>query len=515
MGMKESQAESNLKHQTITGLGWRSLTTGGRILLRLSVGVILARLLGPEAFGLIGLATIVIGFGDLFVDIGLGPAIVQRKTLTERHVRVGFTFSLFGGLSLAVLIFSFAPLVARLMGDKALMPIIEWLALTFVFSGGGVVARSLLKRRINFRAVLFVDLGSYIIGYGGVGITMALLGYGVWSLVAASLVQAGIGALIAYGLSSHSLYILFSWQEIRELGEFGTGLTLSRLINYVALKGDYLVVGRTLGPGSLGLYTRSYKLMKTPLTHLVRVLVDVLFPALSRIQDQPERMRRVFRRAISVIVFFTAPVVGMIILLAPEIIVGLYGEQWRGAVVPLQILGGAGVCRALYNAAAAFVKAHGDVFKIAVCQGIYAISTVGGAWIGAHYYGLNGASAGVAGSIFLMYFMIMYLAQSVTGIGTWENIKAHAPGSIFAIPVVGCGYAGKLAAGYLGTGGIMEMTLSIIFAFGVGVLIVGVVPQRWIKPVSSVILETANDYLPRWLSDIFTKLIEKRTLGFQ
>lgn len=494
--MPDDSSGSNLRHRTLVGLGWRSLTTGGRILLRLSIGVVLARLLGPEAFGLIGLATIVIGFGDLFVDIGLGPAIVQRKTITERHVRAAFTLSVSGGLLLSLITFSVAPFAAQLMGDEELIPIIECLALTFLFSGGGVVARSLLKRKLNFRSVLVVDLGSYVIGYGGLGITMALLGYGVWSLVIASLVQAGLGAVIAYWLSYHSLWLLFSWHETRELVRFGSGLTLARLINYCAVKGDYFIVGRTLGAGPLGLYTRAYQLMKTPLTHLVKVLVDVLFPALSKIQDDPPRLRRVFLQSVATIVFCTAPLVGTIVILAPEVVIGLYGEKWTGAIVPLQILGATGICRALYNAASAFVRAHGDVFKIAACQAVYAGSTIGGAWLGAHYYGIEGASMGVAGSIILMYMMMMGLAQYLTGTSTWKNMRMHGPGALLALPVMGGAYTGKIMGSNLIGNAVVTILLGLLFACISGIVFIRLFPSRWMTPIIPILLNTAKDYLP-------------------
>ena len=486
---------SSLRDKTIAGLGWRSLTTGGRILLRFGIGVILARILGPEAFGLIGLATIVIGFGDLFVDIGLGPAIVQRKILTERHIRVGFTLSIIGGLLLSLITYSVAPVAARLLGDRALTPIIEWLALTFLFSGCEVVARSLLERRLNFRAILAVDLGSYVIGYGGLGITMALLGYGVWSLVGASLIQAGFGAAIAYFLSSHSLQLLFSWQETRDLARFGSGITLERVVNYFALKGDYFVIGRVLGANSLGLYTRAYNLMTAPLSHFVKVIVDVLFPALSKIQDKPDRMHRVFQEAITTVTFFVLPLVGTTILFAPEIVIGVYGEKWAGAVVPLQILGVAGLYRALYNAAAAFVKAHGEVFKLAGCQTIYAITTVGGAWIGARHYGIEGAAVAVACSIIIMYLMIMALAQRVTETTTWENVKNHTPGVLFAVPVISGAYIGKLWGPHLNSGQIVEAVLGFALSIIISVTLVGIIPARWIDPVPKLILEASDNYL--------------------
>src|SRR5699024_5947311 len=130
---------------------------------------------------------------------------------------------------------------------------------------------------------------------------------------------------------------------------FGTGITINRIFNYFALKGDYFFVGRILGAYSLGIYTKAYNLMQLPTSQFVRILSNVLFPAASAIQDDNERTRKVFLKSIGVVSFIMTPICFMIVVLAPNIIVGIYGAKWAEAVVPLQILGCVGFLRATYN----------------------------------------------------------------------------------------------------------------------------------------------------------------------
>jgi PST family polysaccharide transporter len=491
-------ASDDLRSQAVTGLGWRGVTVVFKVIFQFGVGVVLARLLPPEDFGLVGLAMIVIGLGEMFADLGVGPALIQRKNITQAHVRTGFTVSVVVSLLLTSSVWVGAPLIADLLGDERLTAVLGFLSLVFLFNGFGVAARSLLQRDLNFRYVMWVDVSSYLLGYASVGVALAMWDYGVWSLVWASLAQSFLSTILAYLLTLHTVRPLLRRKEIAELGSFGFGVSMERLVNYFALQGDYIVTGRILGAHALGLYTRAYNLMKMPLTHFVRVIADVMFPAASQIQNQQHRMRRVYVRTIGVIAFVTLPVMTGVLVLAPQFIVGVFGEKWEDAVVPLQILSLSGFGRAVYHGASIFVKARGRIYPLVMCQVVYALAVLSGAYAGAGLWGINGVAVAVALAIFLMFGLTLYLANRVTNTPLRQIVRSVQPGAVLA-SIIGISVFGVQWLGVQWKLGNLPI-LALGIACGVAVIpvVLRVLPVRLFGEVPSTILSVLDGRIGEW-----------------
>src|SRR5262249_41803061 len=228
---------------------------------RFGVGIVLARLLTPADFGLTALALVVIGFAQPIGDLGIAGAVVQRRDLTERHLRAACTLSTLVGVLVTILIAASAPLAAFAMRDARVTPILRALGCAFAIQGVSAAARALLRRRLDFQRLFFIDTASYLIGYGLVATTLALMGDGVWSLVWGSLVQTVVMAAAQIASARHPMRPILAARETRELLHFGVGAGTSSWINYLALNADNFIVGRTLGAASLGLYARAYTLM--------------------------------------------------------------------------------------------------------------------------------------------------------------------------------------------------------------------------------------------------------------
>ena len=281
---------------------------------------------------------IIIGFARVVSEVGMVPALVQREDLTESHIQVGFTLSVLWGLLLTAVIFISAPFAAVVFHTPEIIPIIQFLSLTFMFANFGATSQAMMQRKLEFRKLFLAEFISYVCGYIVVGVTLALLKYGVWSLAWAALVQSVSKACLLFFLSPHKLRPIIKVEEARHLLSFGVGMSLTRMANYAAQNADYLVVGRWLGATNLGLYTKSYQLMVLPVSQFSAVASFVLFPAYAEAQNDQERLRRAYFCAvfISSVVVFPAMVVMAIV--APEAIRGLFGPQWTGAVEALQIL---------------------------------------------------------------------------------------------------------------------------------------------------------------------------------
>ncbi len=351
------QVSDTLSRRAFTGGQWRVASLGVQGVLHLVVGVVLARLLLPADFGLAALALIVIGFATMVGDVGVGAAVMQRLVVTTAHLRVAFTLSVLAGVVIAGALFGIAPLIAILAKSPAVTPVLRVQSIVFIATGVGTVARALLQRRLDFRRLFAVDLISYLLGYALIAIGGALLGFGVWSLVFGSLVQSWLASVLSAVSARAPVKPLIAKQEMRDLLGFGVGVTVNGVIAYVGRNGDNFLVGRFLGTTALGLYSRAFNFMMLPINYLTSVIPTILIPAFAEIQLDKARVGRGYLMGVQTAALITAPVMVWIIVSAPHLIIGVYGERWAGAVLPLQLLAAAGVPRAMLGLAGAVAQA--------------------------------------------------------------------------------------------------------------------------------------------------------------
>jgi PST family polysaccharide transporter len=378
---------------------------------------------------------IVVGLGDVFVNLGLGPSLIQRNKITTRHVRVVFTTSVAAGILLTILTYTSATQISLFFENENVEPVLQTLSVLFIISGLQIPSQALLRKELQFRSLFYVNFSQTAI-YGVIAVGLALTGYGVWSLVIGNIVKKGVGFLGSYWKVMHEVSPLISINEINDLFRFGSGMTLSGVFNYFARQGDYFVIGKLLGTNTLGLYTKAYTLMQIPTTYFVRVLSDVSFPTASLIQDDNIKLQSLFLKVTGLISFIILPSTFVMCVAAEEIIVGLYGSNWYGAVVPFQILVLFGLFRACYNNYAAFLRAKGWVYSILCTQIFYGLAMIVLVWYGSIFYGLKGASLGSGISIFLMFLMIIELSVRALKITRIKLFKVFIPSVILTISIL-------------------------------------------------------------------------------
>jgi PST family polysaccharide transporter len=405
-------------HEGLTGrttqaAKWRLATSVAGACAQFGTGVVLARLLRPADFGLMALALIVQGIAQGFGDLGVAGALVQRKHITARHVRAGFTFSVILGLTLAAVIAMAAPLAARVMAEPRITPLLRWLALSLAIQGPGVVGGALLRRDLDYKRRFLINTFSYLAGYACVTIVLADLGYGVWSLVWGGLAQAllyTIGILASTRVDPHPL---LARSELYDLLNYGVGMSLGTWVNYLARNGDNFVIGRYIGAESLGLYNRAYSFMNLPFTQVASVMSSVLFPALSQLQHEPARLQRAYLMTTRLTAAVSAPAMGTMAIAAPHLIVSVYGAQWKGTVVPLQIFCAFGYFRALYHIGGIVAQSAGRVYAELRNQVIYAVLVIVAALIGI-FVSIAAVATGVGLAIFIMFLITGRLALDAT-----------------------------------------------------------------------------------------------------
>jgi PST family polysaccharide transporter len=426
-----TQGAQSMTNRTLSGLFWMALATGANVFALLLVLVVLARLLTPADFGLAAAALMVMGFSAIFSELGIGPAVVQRPELRTAHLRSGFTLSLVLGVLIALLIWAAAPAVAGFFRLDGLTPIIRVLAVAFPVQSLGVIADSLLQRELRFRCLALLEVVAVVVGYGGVGITLAALGFGVWALVGAHLAQMVLKTVLLLLVRPHPAAPQLDRRACGELLYFGGGFTASRFSNYLAGQGEHLVIGRWLGAVALGVYGRAYQLMAAPAVLFGNVLDRVLFPAMVHLQDQPKRLADAYRRGSALIALVIFPVSAVLVVLAPEVVEVLLGPEWQAVTLPLQILGVGMLFRTGCKISDSLVRATGAVYRRTWRQTAYAVAVIAGAWVGQRW-GVEGVAVAVLVTLALNFFLMAQLGLWLVAMPWRTFAAAHLPGLALA-----------------------------------------------------------------------------------
>ena len=328
----------NLTATAVRGVQWTTAATVLTALMQIGYTAVMARLLDPAAFGLVAMAGVVLRFGSYFAEMGLGHALVQRAEVDGDDVRAAFTASLGLGVAVAGLAWLGAPLAVLFLKNPAVVPLVRVQALGFVLVGLGATATSLLRREMRFEALAKAEVVAYVLGYGGVGVTLAVLGLGVWSLVLASLAQQFFVALLNYFVARHSVRFIFQRAPYGRLLGYGSRVSVVGFLEFINGNLDTLLIGRLLGSVLLGIYNRAYMLLYLPMYFLTNSLARVAFPAFSKIQDDLPRTRALYLASSTLVATLVLPLCAGVAVAAPELVQVLLGPRWAASVPILRVL---------------------------------------------------------------------------------------------------------------------------------------------------------------------------------
>jgi O-antigen/teichoic acid export membrane protein len=432
--MDRRAAPRGLTQRAIGGMFWTFSGTGVQVLVQLLAIAALGRLLTPAEFGLMGAATVVIACSQIVSHVGVGPAIIQRRDLTDAHVRVAVTLSWLLGITLGAIVWFGSPAIAAFYRMPELEPILRAIAFLFPLDGLNTVAKAVLTRQLRFRLYIALDVAAYVLGYALVGVVLAWLGFGVWALVSANLAQVGVRTVIMYVAARHTVRPSLHWRAARDLLSFGFGHSMAQIGTLLSQQGDNLVVGRWLGPAALGIYGRAYNLMVMPASAFGRIINRVLFPVMSQVQDERDRLAGGYERALAIVAFISLPLSTLLWVVAPEFIALVLGPAWGGVVLPFRLFSISLLFRMSSKISDACTKAAGEVYLRAVLQYAYAAMVVVGAIIGQRW-GVGGVAVAVSVAMGLNWLSMAWLGRSVTGLSWARFVRAHVPASMLALVV--------------------------------------------------------------------------------
>jgi PST family polysaccharide transporter len=308
-----------------------------RIGLSFGTNVLLARLLGPVPFGQMAFVVIVLSIGNLFANVGVPSAIVQKVALTKAEIRLGFTVQMLVGCGISILIWIAAPVIAIAFGQASLVLLLRVISPLFILQIFGATSTALLQRVHDARTLQLVSIVSYVIAYLGIGVPMALLGYGVWSLVVAQLAQSGLNSLMLYLKVRHSLVPRIA-SDSTGLLSFGVKVLAANLCNWGILNLDNAFVGKFSGVFDLGLYSRAFSLAQTPAETVSTSLQQVLLPSASQIQHDREKLANVHAALFGLVLLVLGPPFAAMAAVPDVVIRGLLGVKWLGSIPLFQPL---------------------------------------------------------------------------------------------------------------------------------------------------------------------------------
>ena len=328
--LKTDHLLTNLKGRTVSSGAITIFAQMIQFFLMLGSTMVLARLLTPHDFGLVAMVTTIIAFFRIFNEAGLSTATVQREGITHAQVSNLFWTNLIVGAGVAVILALSAPIVSRFYREPQLNEITLILSVTFLFTTATVQHLALFKRQMRFKLIALIQVSSVASGIL-VGVTMAFLKFGYWSLVGMQVTTPLTALLMTWTVSTWRPQLPTWRTETRSLLHFGANLTASSFLWSVARGSDGLLIGRSYGPASLGLYSRGAALLTRPIDQLIGPIESVFVPMLSRLQGQPQRYRRIHLKSYEVVAIASFLGGGLLFALARPLSFFVLGPKWEGA----------------------------------------------------------------------------------------------------------------------------------------------------------------------------------------
>lgn len=409
---------------TVLAAGGAAWSVGGLLVaepIRIAFTAALARMLEPSDFGLLGIASIIIGLVTIANEIGLQAAIIQKASLDEDQLSSIFWFNLAVGVLLAAVTAACSPLLAWLFGQPSAAPLIAAMGIGLAVVSLAQVQNALVRRSFDFRLPAIANVGAVTVG-GLTAVVCASYGLGVWSLVANSLVASVTSVATVQLKVGYRPRLHFAWQDVRGFLGLGSRLMVSDLLQYGAGTVDNAVVGYALGPAALGPYALAYNLITYPARRVSAVLAAAAFPAFARVQEDASRLSVGLRRSVALSSVIVLPVTTAAAVVGRDLIVGLYGGQWTDAVIPFQALCLAAAGRSLAVHAENVYKALGHGNAI-VLWSLLGLAGIGSAAVVGLRWGLVGVAIGVAASTVTVSIAQLRFASALVGLSLLDSFK--------------------------------------------------------------------------------------------
>jgi O-antigen/teichoic acid export membrane protein len=419
-----------LTEQTSRALAFRLSGSVLDVGVSIGLGIVLARILPPEEFGLFAVAMTIVAMAEMLSSCGMLPALVQRQELVREHESAAAIFQIGGAFILSAGLFYSASSIADWFGMPALAIILRLQPAILVIDAFAVVPEARLTRRLAFDRLTVIQCVSKMLG-GALALVAAMRGLGALAFVVGSISSAFVRMMLLWLCAPGLVAIRCQWQHFWPLFNFGSAVLITNLINQLAQRLDVLIIGRLVGTAGVGLYQRAIHLGLLPLTQLIGPVNKVLFPSMSSIQNEAARFRRGYLATLRVSTLLAFPIL-MGLWTTSDIVVPLvYGPMWEGVVPILQVICLAGFFRILTNSQGLIARAQGLARAEAVRQTFWLGMVVVFGIIGSRN-GVLGVAMGVCLATVIFFISMTHFSLPLVGVSVSEFLDAVRTG------ILGC-----------------------------------------------------------------------------
>ncbi len=488
--------------KTVKGMALMSSSIFIDYVVNLIITYVLARLLTQADYGEVAAITVMVGFADIFWQMGVGPALVQKKDATEKDILTAQTLNLMFGVVLFSVVNIFAGFWVKVF---SISNIIMFRIYSTVFLLNSYIATpmSLAQRNCNFKLLSKLNVWG-VVFYGVIAIILAKMGFGPWALIYATLLRYVFKLVLLVINVKLKFSLYFNKESAKSLLFFGSGHTLARIFNYIANNGDTFVVNKTLTKAAVGAYTKTYSLIGYPASLIGNTLDHVMFPILSGCQDDHAKIRKFLYTCTSFVALMTVPLSVTCVFCSEDLVLFFLGENWVSIVEPFNIMIVALFFRTAYRIADTITKSIGKVYYRSVIQIVYAVSVVLGAYVG-HFNGLTAIAFYVTIAFVLNYFLMTGLCMYFIKANVLKYISTAIGPFVYGFVA--------LMAGMLVKGFINQIQNHFLVCAAWAIFIFGIYALLFLTTRKFMLVKELNESFDSVVKSFFSKLKKKNQEG--
>ncbi len=457
----------SLKHKTIHGLFWSSIDIFATQGIQFIIGIILARILAPREFGLVGMITIFIAVSQSFIDSGFSQALIRKNNCTQSDYSTVFYFNLAAGVVSYLLLFTFAEKISQFFDEPELKLLIKVLGISLIISSFSLIQQTILTQNINFKLQTRISLISSI-SSGIVATWLALRGFGVWSLVIRTLTMQTIATILLWYWNSWKPMLLFSKKSFNNLFGFGSKLLLSGLLETIYNNIYLVIIGKYFMAVELGYFTRADQFKTIFSQNITTIVQRVSYPVLSSIQTESDQLLNSYKKLIRMTMFITFPLMFGLSAAALPLVVITVGEKWIPSVIYLQLLSFAGMLYPLHaiNLNMLKVKGRSDLFlRLEVIKKLFAIPVI----VLGILTNIKTMIVGIIVLNIISYYLNSYYSGRLIGYSFKQQLQDIIPGFVLGLLTGIVMYlAGKLISDNYFLDFIIQLIVGVVFIFASG-----------------------------------------------
>ncbi|MDF1576044.1 MAG: lipopolysaccharide biosynthesis protein [Bacteroidales bacterium] len=460
----------SLKEKTVSGIFWSAVDSFANYGIHFIVGIVLARLITPKEFGLVGMITIFISISTTFIHSGFSSALIRKNDCTQEDYSTVFFYNIIMGTVLYLLIYFSAVPISNFYGEPELVWILRVLSLSLFLRSLTLIQTTTLTKRIDFKLQARIVIISGVLS-GVIGIVMALYGFGVWSLVGRALSGSLIRSSLLWIWNRWMPSLIFSKKSFKELFGFGSKILISSLIDTVYSNIYYLVIGKYFSAEQLGYYSRAQSFANMPSSSLNNIMTRVTFPVLANMQDNKYQLKAGYKKLITNLMFMSMVILVLMAAIAEPLVVTLIGEKWRQSIIYLQLLCFPAMLFPLQQLNLNMLKVLGRsdlVLRVGIIKKVLAVPFI----VLGVLYGIEVLILGMWANALISYYFNSYYSGRLINYSIKEQLSDILPYLLFALTVGAIVFVAgwQLPVGYL-VKLLLQIALGILLVLGLGKLL--------------------------------------------